>query len=145
MNVDELIISRIEECRKECASYSSWIRKLRFPNVMLVGGGSLLAFLGGATILADSGHTGSTAAGIMALVGGALTGFHSWFGCEAHQAECIRLVAQFDSFKARYEMIQAEPDHNQRLDRLRELEKEFADAKEGRKARPWKGLLDFSK
>jgi hypothetical protein len=109
---------------------------------MLVGIGSLLVFLGGAAILNDGG-IGSKAAGIMALIGGALTGLHSWLGCEAHQSECIRLSAQLDSLRSRYEAVQIEPDESRKIEKRRELEAELAKVKEGLRVRPWKNILRF--
>jgi len=140
MDVETHVVKRIAECDSECARYTRWLSKLRLPNSVLVGLGSLLAFLGGAAMLAEVFGSGLT--GAMALIGGALTGLHSWFGCEAHQTECRKLLGQFESLKSRYETVQVEPDEGRRLERFRELEMELAKVKEERKARPWNGFLD---
>lgn len=141
MDVSSLIESRIAECNTESSEYTKWLSQLRLPNSILVGLGSLLAFLGGASLLADVG--GENFAGGMALFGGALTGLHGWFGCEEHQTECRKLLGQFESLKSRYETVQVEPEEARRLERFRELESELAKIKEERKARPWKGFMDF--
>lgn len=141
MDIATHVEKRILECGAEHAHYSAWLSKLRLPNALFVGLGSLLAFLGGAAILTES--VGPKLAGTMALLGGALTGLHSWFGCEAHQSECRKLLGQFESLKSRYETIQVEPDEARRVERFRELELELAKVKEERKTRPWKGFLDF--
>jgi len=143
MNMAQHISNRISECQEEMHSYAAWLRQLRGPNFMLVGLGSLLAFLGGAAILTCGGEMVSKVAGIMALIGGSLTGLHSWLGCEAHQAECIRLSAQFDSLRSRYQAVEVEPDASHKIEKFRELEAELAKVKEGRKVRPWKNILRF--
>ena len=139
-NVIDHISARIAECANECSGYSSWLSKLRLPNSILVAFGSLLAFLGGAAILND---IAPATAGLMALVGGALTGLHGWFGCEAHQTECKTLLGRFESLKSRYETLLVEPDKTRMLEQFRDLEIELANVKENRNARPWKGFLDF--
>lgn len=141
-NILEHISSRIRECASECSGYSSWLTKLRLPNSILVACGSLLAFLGGAAMLNDIAPDIS---GIMALMGGALTGLHGWFGCEAHQSECKTLLGKFESLKSRYETLLVEPDKEKMLAQFRDLEAELANVKGARQARPWKGFLDFGK
>jgi len=143
MDVTQRISDRIRECRVEADSYDVWLRQLRGPNFMLVGIGSLLAFLGGSAILTCAGEAINKAAGIMALIGGSLTGLHSWLGCDAHQSECNRLSAQFDSLRSRYETLQAEPDEFHKREKFRELEAELAKVKEGRSTRPRKSIWRF--
>ena len=68
--MEETIKNRISECRSKANDYDRWLRILRVPNIFLVGGGSLLAFLGGAAIISNKFED---IAGYMALIGGILT------------------------------------------------------------------------
>ena len=140
-NVTSHIKTRIDECTKECANYTRWISRLRLPNIILVGLGSLLAFVGGAAVVTELGP--AWIGGVLALVGGAMTGLHGWLGCEAHQSECRKVLGQFESIKSRYEHLLVELDEPRRTERFRELESEVAQIQHERKALPWKGFLDF--
>ncbi len=140
MNIEDHIKKRIAEASNEASSYVQWLRKLRAPNFLLVGIGSLSSFFGGAAILSGASQTSATVAGILALVGGALTGFHGWLGCENHQAECKQLLAAFEGLKVRYEALLIEPDQAMKLERLRALDDDFAQVLKARQARPWKKL-----
>jgi len=79
----------------------------------------------------------------MALIDGALTGLHSWLGCDAYQSECSRLSAQFNSLRARYETVQAEPDESRKREKFGELKAELAKVIEGRVTRPRKSIWRF--
>ena len=141
MDISSHISKRIEECREKHADYKHWLSKLRLPNTILVGCGSLLAFLGGSAIIADVGS--GVIAGALAILGGAMTGLHSWFGCEAHQTECRKIMGQFESLQSRFEYLLAEPDESKRLEKFRELESELSQVKLEKRAYPWKGFLDY--
>lgn len=73
----------------------------------------------------------------MALVGGALTGLHNWFGCEKHQSECRQLMGKFEGLKLKYDSLHIEPNKELKMLRLRELDLEFAKATSSKNARPW--------
>lgn len=141
MEIISSMKKRIQECERERDIYSAWLTKLRFPNLIFVGIGSLLAFFGGAATVTEL--LGPKVGGIMALIGGALTGLHNWLGCEAHQLECTKLHGQFESLKSRYEANLVEPNQILQLEVFRELELELAKVKQERKTRAWKGFLDF--
>lgn len=118
--MQEIINKRIEDCNSEAERYGRTIRVLRVPNFLFVGLGSLLAFLGGAAIIADKF---GDVAGYMALVGGAMTGFHGWLGCESYQQKCKSIESRFRSFRVKYEAIP----RNSASGRLESLEEEFSE------------------
>jgi len=130
--MDETINKRIQECTSKANDYDRWLRLLRIPNVFLVGGGSLLAFLGGAAIISNQHES---IAGYMALIGGTLTGFHGWFGCETHQQKCRAIRAQYNSLKLKYEALALETEH--KLENLKQLETQYAEFVSTIDAKPW--------
>lgn len=132
MKVEELITDRVSECKARGEAYKRWLRILRWPNVLLVGGGSLLAFLGGAAIIS---HKFEDAAGYMALVGGALTGLHAWFGCETHQQKCRSIQMHYFAYQSKYESLSLEDDDKKA--KLKALEEQYADFISGIDAHPW--------
>ncbi len=141
MDVSAHIEKRISECRAECTNYTRWLSKLRLPNTILVRGGSLLAFVGGGAVVSELEP--KWVPGIFALLGGAMTGLHTWFGCEDHQDQCRKTLGQFESLTSRFEYLRAEQDETRRDGRLEELENELADVKKLRTARPWQSFVDF--
>jgi len=130
--MEEIINNRISECRSGAKDYDRWLKILRLPNIILVGGGSLLAFLGGAAIISNKFED---VAGYMALVGGALTGLHGWFGCETHQQKCRSISAQYASIKLKYEALSLENEDKE--PKLKALEEQYAEFVSGIDAKPW--------
>ena len=130
--MDNLINNRITECSLKISHYDRWLRILRIPNILLVGGGSLLAFLGGAAIISeDFGKS----AGYMALAGGALTGVHAWFGCESHQQKCRNISAQYSSMKTKYEALSLEGDNKKET--VKFLEEQYSEFISSVDTKPW--------
>ena len=130
--MEEVIKNRIAECRSKAIAYDRWLRILRIPNIFLVGGGSLLAFLGGAAIISNKFEN---IAGYMALTGGALTGLHGWFGCETHQQKCRSISSQYSALKLQYEALELESENKQ--DDLKYLEKQHAEFVSSIDVKPW--------
>jgi len=130
--MEERIKNRISECLSKANDYDRWLRLLRIPNIFLVGGGSLLAFLGGAAII--SNKLGDTA-GYMALIGGALTGLHGWFGCETHQERCRSVSAQYTAMKIKYEALAFEKENKE--EKLKFLEQQYAEFVSNIDVKPW--------
>lgn len=130
--MEEIIKNRISECHSKASDYDRWLRILRIPNIFLVGGGSLLAFLGGAAIISNKFED---IAGYMALVGGSLTGLHGWFGCETHQQKCRSISAQYTAMKLKYEALTLENESKE--DKLKSLEQQYAEFVSNVDARPW--------
>ena len=132
IDMEEIIKNRISECRSKANDYDRWLRILRIPNILLVGGGSLLAFLGGAAIINNKFEN---IAGYMALVGGALTGLHGWFGCETHQQKCRSISAQYTAIKLKYEALVLENENKE--EKLKSLEQQYAEFVSSIDAKPW--------
>lgn len=130
--MEEIIKNRISECQTKANDYDRWLRILRLPNIFLVGGGSLLAFLGGAAIISNELEN---VAGYMALVGGALTGLHGWFGCESHQQKCRNISAQYSAIKLKYEALSLE--NESKKEKLKFLEGQYAEFISNIDAKPW--------
>ena len=133
--MDEIIESRIAECSAQAHKYESWLNILKVPNILLIGVGSLLAFVGGAAIVAEKF---GDYAGYMALVGGALTGFHGWFGCEAHQQKCRTIEARYSAFKLKYEAFKSKEYPTVERDaKFSSLEDSYAEFIGTIDAKPW--------
>lgn len=127
----EIIISRIKRCSEKVNEYDRWLKLLRYPNMIFVIGGSLLAFIGGAAVLTtDFGDT----PGYMALIGGVLTGFHGWFGCEAHQQKCKEIRTRYNSLKLKFERLLSERDNKEAFIVLDDL---FIELESNIDAKPW--------
>lgn len=132
-STDETIEARISESRSQAARYKKWLNRLKIPNTILIGGGSLAAFIGGAIIVAQASKD---FAGYMALFGGALTGLHGWFGCEAHQQKCRSIAATYLEFALRYEGLRR-LDREKKEDRFDALEDMYAEFTGKIDAEPW--------
>ena len=130
--MEEIINNRISECHSKANDYDRWLKVLRVPNMLLVGGGSLLAFLGGAAII---GNRFDDIAGYMALVGGALTGLHGWLGCETHQQKCRSIRAQYTAIKLKYEALVLE--NTNKEEELKSLEQQYAEFVSSIETKPW--------
>ena len=135
MDTRELIASRIEDCSTRRRAFQLWLRALVPLNVILVVLAGLLSLFAGAAVLTDLGVT-STQAGIMALTSAALTLIHTRLRCDPHQAECRRLVRQFDGLVARYEALQSETDETELQKRLTNLDTTRSALREGADAFP---------
>jgi hypothetical protein len=133
VQMSKLIPKRINECDIKSQKYDNWLKTLRIPNLLLVGGGSLLAFIGGAGIVAELFTT--KFAGVMALIGGALTGFHGWMGCETHQQKCRTISSGYLSFKLKYEALLASTEDENVA--LKELDKQYAEFVSSIDVKPW--------
>ena len=71
----------------------------------------------------------------MALVGGALTGLHGWFGCETHQQKCRSISAQYTAIKLKYEALALENESKE--EKLKSLEQQYAEFVSSVDAKPW--------
>ena len=130
--MEERIKDRISECNSKAGDYDRWLKILRLPNLFLVGGGSLLAFLGGAAIISNKFEE---AAGYMALAGGAMTGLHGWLGCETHQQKCRTIRAQYTALELKYQALALEDEN--KMEKLKMLEQQYAEMVAGIDAKPW--------
>jgi hypothetical protein len=131
----EIIEKRIAECISQAERYQNWLNILRVPNLVLIGIGSLLVFAGGTAILVN--ELGKYA-GYMALSGGALTGFHSWLGCETHQQSCKIIKARYLMFKVKYEALNGNIYKKEEMEtRFNSLEESYAEFVASIDANPW--------
>ncbi|CAD6878431.1 hypothetical protein [Methylomonas albis] len=130
--MDELINTRVVECGNMANDYDRWLNVLRIPNFFLVGGGSLLAFVGGTAIISNQYEN---IAGYMALIGGSLTGLHGWMGCETHQQKCRAIGAQYASLKLKYQALTLENENKE--ERMKSLEQQYAEFISTIDAKPW--------
>ena len=129
--MNEIINSRITHCNEQVRQYDRWLKILKFPNMMFVIGGSLLAFIGGAAVL---DKTNGDIPGYMALIGGTLTGLHGWFGCEAHQQKCKDIRARYHSLALKFERMLSEENSEESFRVLDDL---FIDLESNIEAKPW--------
>lgn len=61
--------------------------------MLFVGGGTIFPLIGGTTLLTSSTNENfKIGVGILSILGACLTALHKAFNCEAHQAECLRLI-----------------------------------------------------
>jgi hypothetical protein len=134
-NMDDIIESRIAECISQAQRYEKWLNILKIPNFFLVGIGSLLAFLGGAAVVSEKF---GEYAGYMALIGGALTGVHGWYGCESHQQKCRTIEARYSAFKLKYEVLKNKKcKADEREIMFSSLEDSYTEFIETIDAKPW--------
>ncbi len=133
--MEKTIDSRIAECAEQAQRYDKWLNYLKVPNIILVGLGSLLAFLGGAAIVAEKWKD---YAGYMALIGGALTGLHGWFGCETHQQKCRTVAARYKAFKLKYESLKSSRlPEDERTKKFASVEESYIEFVESIDVAPW--------
>lgn len=105
-NRDQLLLvfeKRERQCRMESRAYQLWLDRITPLKWISVGGGTVLSALAGATVLAQPvlfGSYWSVIGGVLALVSSILTGLHTALKCDAHQAECHRLIQLFASMEA---------------------------------------------
>ncbi len=131
--MNDEINAKINECTTQAQKYSDWLNLLRYPNLFLVGGGSLLAFVGGAAVINKLINV--NLAGYLSLAGGALTGFHGWLGCEAHQQKCRTIEARYKEFKVYFEALLAEK--NNQTGKYAKLLNDYAGFVGNLDAKPW--------
>ncbi|GAA5143433.1 hypothetical protein [Thalassotalea piscium] len=109
--MDELIKNRIAQCSEKVNEYDRWLKLLRYPNIIFVIGGSLLAF-----------------------IGGVLTGLHGWFGCETHQQKCKEIRYKYNSLKFKFKRLLDEDCTKEKFNILDDL---FIELESNIDAKPW--------
>lgn len=124
-DVTWLFAQRELQCRIEKQALERWLGPLTLLRWATVGLGTLLAAVASATVLGKLfGDQWALIGGLCALAASILTGFHTAFKCEAHQAECRRLIQVYSSLEAAYQAAQVLP-LAQRLARHEALEARF--------------------
>src|SRR5882724_4043769 len=120
----KLLRERERQCRVEHLAYGRWLGILTPLRWVTVSGGTVLSALAGATIFSKTVFVGKQwpiYAGVFALVASVLTGLHTALKCDAHQAECHRLIQLYQSLETGYQAAYALPPADV-PSRFRELE-----------------------
>ena|ERR1700682_399362 len=124
-----LLIQRERQCRTEHRAYGRWLALLTPLRWFTVAGGTILSALAGATIFGKLfGEQWPIYAGVFSLAASILTGLHAALNCDAHQAECRRLIQLYQSLETGFQAARALP-ASELPQRLEELEKKFEEAK----------------
>jgi hypothetical protein len=129
-NYQELAAERTMECG-ERASY--FVKRLRFfskTNWITVLVPSLLGVVAGSALFAE---TDSMWIGIGALAAALLTAIHKGLDCDAHQAECRRLIQAYHGLETRYRTL-AQIEKPTIVDELLELDSELAELRQNQTA-----------
>ena len=130
-DLDQLLTQREVQCRIEQWALEQWLGLLTPFRWLTVGGGTLLSTVAGATVLAKPEAFGThwpLIGGLCALAASILTGLHTALKCEAHQAECGRLIQVYSALEAAYQAAHVLPPA-QRFARQEALESRFEEAK----------------
>jgi hypothetical protein len=112
-----------------------WLTPLRWFTVI---GTTVLSALAGATILGAPRLIGSsfpTFAGLCALGASILSVLHTALHCDAHQAECRRLINSYTALEAAFQALQTFPQAELKA-RANELEKIYEDTLKAAMASP---------
>src|SRR6266404_2269512 len=105
-----LFAQRERQCRVEHRGYSRWLALLTPLKWLTVAGGTVLSALAGATVFSKPqflGNNWPVYAGVLALLASILTGLHTALHCDAHQAECRRLIQRYQSLETSFQAAQA--------------------------------------
>jgi len=106
----EIAVSRQTECDERAAFFDKELRFFSLTNWFTVLIPSLLGVLAGSSLLVESnssllGFQVSTLIGCGTLLAAILTAIHQGLDCDAHQAECRRLVQDYRSLEVRYRTL----------------------------------------
>jgi hypothetical protein len=101
-DIESVAKSRESECAERAEFFESRLRVFSKTNLITVLVPSLLGVLAGSTL---SPNINPLWLGLGALVVALLTAVHKALDCDAHQAECRRLVQANRSFEVRYRTL----------------------------------------
>ena len=96
-NINLALDQTDRNCRREIIAYSEWLGWLTPLRWISVGGGVVLSATAGFAILLDSLPNGKIISASLAFAASIMTGLHVALKCDAHQAECRRLIQAFRS------------------------------------------------
>lgn len=125
------LANRENLCRVEQRVYGKWLGVLTPVRWITVGGGILLSTLAGATVFGRPEILGTKWAlwsGVFAFGSAALTSLHTALGCDAHQAECRRLIQVYESLEAGYRAARFLPEAELQAERA-SLDRQFQETK----------------
>lgn len=101
-NLKSVAAEREKECRETADFFDKRLRLFSKANWITVLVPSLLGVVAGSAIISDSKLEWF---GIAVLLGAVLTAIHKGLDCDAHQAECRRLVQKYRGLETRYRTI----------------------------------------
>jgi hypothetical protein len=130
------IKQRVRECEAQAKAYGLWLTALLPANLILVVGAAVLSAIAGASILVKNSLITDQQAAYLALLSTVFTIVHNGFGCDAHQRECKKLRATYDSMRFRYHALEALVDIDVVSKQLTDLDTKLAAIKEAATARP---------
>ena len=116
---------RERQCRIERRALEMWLEVLSPLRWATVIGGVIFSALGSAALF---GATATVVGGVCSLIAAILTGIHTGLRCDAHHAECHRLVHLYASLEAGYQAarVVSGPELEKQH---RKLEERFQEAK----------------
>lgn len=127
------------DCQIERHALEMWLSCLTPIRWLTTIGTTVLSAVAGATILGKPAflgeHNYTIVAGLCALGASILSGLHAALHCDAHQAECRRLIGVFAGLEAGYQATQG-LEENRRNTKERELERRFEETITGRTTTP---------
>lgn len=137
-NYQTIAAQRETECGERAAYFDGQLRIFSRTNWITVLVPSLLGVIAGSALFADAssswlGLNASTWLGIATLIAAILTAIHKGLDCDAHQAECRRLVQAYRGLEVRYRTL-AEIETPAVVDELLALDAALAELRESQTA-----------
>lgn len=129
-NYRQLAADRATECAQRAVYFDKRLRFFSKTNWITVLVPSLLGVVAGSALFADSN---SLWLGVGVLAAALLTAVHKGLDCDAHQAECRRLVQAYRGMEARYRTL-AQIEKATIVEDLLELDDELANLRQGQTA-----------
>ena len=124
----ELIIKREIDCKIQRLALDMWLGILTPVRWLTVIGATVLSAVAGATILQKSfGSRFGVAVGVCALVASILSALHTALHCDAHQADCRRLISDLRGLESEFEDVRVRGLESSSTE-VRELEKNYKKA-----------------
>ena len=122
--------SRESECHERANFFEGSLRLFSITNWITVLVPSLLGVLAGSAL---APNFGGSWIGWGVLAAAILTAIHKGLDCDAHQAECRRLVQEYRSFEVRYRTLNQIKTENI-VEELRSLDSEIAELRKSQSA-----------
>ena len=129
-NYQAIAGSRKSECRERANFFEGRLRFFSKTNWITILVPSLLGVLAGSAFSPDISPMWS---GGGALIAAILTVIHKGLDCDAHEAECRRLVQEYRSLEVRYRTLNQIKTENI-AEELRTLDSELADLRKSQSA-----------
>ncbi|SIT05320.1 hypothetical protein [Neptunomonas antarctica] len=134
----DIAAERQAECCERAAFFDSELRFFSKTNWITLLVPSLLGVVAGSSLFAESGSSwlyvdATTWIGIGTLLAAILTAIHKGLDCDAHQAECRRLVQVYRGLEVRYRTL-AQIETPSIIDQLLALESELGELRQSQTA-----------